>query len=80
MKTLHELIEELSPELQREVRDFVEFLLAKRVPHPSARPTLKWWGGAQALCQRYTSVELQHLASEWRLAEIQPSHEISPGQ
>ena len=30
MQTLKELIEKLSPELQEEVRDFVEFLLEKR--------------------------------------------------
>ncbi|MGB9762276.1 MAG: DUF2281 domain-containing protein [Caldimicrobium thiodismutans] len=30
MKKLSELVEELPPELQQEVRDFVEFLLEKR--------------------------------------------------
>ena len=30
MQTLKELIEQLPPELQQEVRDFVEFLLKRR--------------------------------------------------
>lgn len=80
MKTFYDLIGELPPELQREVRDFVEFLLAKRALRAPSRPTLKWWGGAQALRQRYTSVELQHLANDWRIAELHQGDEVSPGQ
>lgn len=44
-KTLHELIEQLPPEMQREVRGFAEFLAAKR--RRRAEPMkLDWRGGA----------------------------------
>lgn len=39
MKTLQELIMDLPPELQSEVRDFVEFLLAKRSQATSPKPS-----------------------------------------
>ncbi|SFM80181.1 DUF2281 domain-containing protein [Thermodesulforhabdus norvegica] len=37
MRALKDLIDELPPELQQEVRDFVEFLLEKRVAKPKAK-------------------------------------------
>jgi hypothetical protein len=67
MKTLQELVAELPPELQQEVRDFVEFLMTKRASRAIARPKLDWWGGAKELGQQFSSVELQHQANEWRV-------------
>jgi hypothetical protein len=67
MKTLQELVAELPPELQQEVRDFVEFLLAKRAARPARRPKLDWWGGAKELGRQFSSVELQHQATVWRV-------------
>jgi hypothetical protein len=66
IKPLEELIRELPPALQAEVRDFVEFLLTKRA-HPSSRRLRQDWAGAlQSYKQQYTSVELQHLSLKWR--------------
>ncbi|MSP12879.1 MAG: DUF2281 domain-containing protein [Chloroflexi bacterium] len=65
-KTLEELIEELSPALRVEVRDFVEFLLTKQERHPGRALRQDWAGALQAFRDQYTSVELQHLASDWR--------------
>lgn len=68
MRTLEELIDELPPELQREVRDFVEFLLEKRVAKPKAKKgelRLDWRGALRDLRDKYTSVELQHKVLEW---------------
>ena len=65
-KPLEELIQELTPVLRAEVRDFVEFLLIKR-ERPGRRLLRQDW--AEALktdYQQYTSVDLQHRASEWR--------------
>ena len=65
-KPLEELIQELPPVLRAEVRDFVEFLLAKR-DRPGQRQLRQDW--AEALKdnqQHYTSVDLQHRALEWR--------------
>ncbi len=65
MQTLKELINQLPPELQEEVRDFVEFLVEKRVRKPKARLKLDWRGALRDLRDQYTSVELQHKALEW---------------
>jgi hypothetical protein len=66
IKPLEELIRELPPALQAEVRDFVEFLLTKRVRSSGRKLRQDWAGGLQAYRQQYTSLELQHLASKWR--------------
>jgi hypothetical protein len=67
MKTLQELVSVLPPEFQQEVRDFVECLLAKRAARPARRPKLDWWGGAKELGRQFSSVELQHQATVWRV-------------
>jgi len=69
MMELKELVEQLPPELQQEVRDFVEFLLEKRAAGLKAerRGELKldWRGAWRDLRDKYTSVELQHKIVEW---------------
>jgi hypothetical protein len=62
---LEELVKDLPLELQEEVRDFVEFLLEKRVRRSKAKPTLSWRGALRDLREKYTSVELQHKALQW---------------
>lgn len=66
---LNELIEQLPPELQEEVRDFVEFLLEKKVKRPKRKPRFDWGGSVKDLRDRYTSVELQHKIAQWRSGE-----------
>ena len=68
MQTLKELIEKLPPELQQEVRDFVEFLLKRRAAKLKAKKgelKLDWRGALRDLRDKYTSVELQHKVLEW---------------
>lgn len=65
---LVEMIQELPPELQEEVKDFVAFLLERRV-QKSKRSHLRqdWAGGLKAFRDQYTSLELQRKAvEEWR--------------
>lgn len=63
MKPLEELVRELPPQLKVEVQAFVESLLAKS--NQSARWKLRQdWAGM--LKADYTSIDLQHLAVEWR--------------
>ncbi|MBI4317079.1 MAG: DUF2281 domain-containing protein [Chloroflexi bacterium] len=69
MDSLDERIRELPPELQREVEDFVEFLLEKRLKKHRRKPELRWAGALKDLRGKYTSVELQHKISEWRIGE-----------
>jgi len=66
---LKDLIDQLPPELQQEVQDFVEFLLEKKVIKfkKKVRKKLKldWRGALRDLRTKYTSVELQHKILEW---------------
>ena len=75
MKSLQELIEQLPPELQQEVRDFVEFLLQKHGCQTRGTPTLSWAGALRDLRSQYTSVELQHAILRWRAGEPLDSKE-----
>jgi len=59
-KPLAELIEDLPPEIEKEVEDFIEFLLEKRVRKPKATFRLDWRGALRNLRDEFTSVELQH--------------------
>ena len=65
-KPLEEVLEGLSPEQRERVRDFAESLLAKK---PSLRRKLQfgWAGALEDLRDHYTSVELQHQISRWRI-------------
>jgi len=59
VQTLKELIEQLPPELQEEVRDFVEFLLGRRAAKLKAEKRgelkLDWRGALRDLRGKYTS-------------------------
>ena len=63
VKPLEELVRELSPKLKVEVQAFIESLLTKS-NQPIGRKLRQDWAGM--LKADYTSVELQHLAVEWR--------------
>ncbi len=66
MKTLEELIKELPPELQREVKDFVQFLLERRAQKHGRKLRQDWAGALRDYRDQYTSLELQKKALEWR--------------
>ena len=66
MQTLKELIEKLPPELQQEVRDFVEFLLERKVRKRERKLRQDWAGALRKYRDQYTSLELQKKALEWR--------------
>lgn len=66
-KTLKTKIEELPTDLKKEVLDYIEFLLqkySKRIKKEKFR--FDWEGGLSELKDKFTSVELQHKALEWR--------------
>jgi hypothetical protein len=63
---LEELVKELPPDIESEVRDFIEFLLMKK-ERKAGRPLRQDWAGAlREHREQYTSVELQHKAMGWR--------------
>jgi hypothetical protein len=57
---LTEKIEQLSPELQREVEQFVQTLIEKSKKKHRKKPKFEWAGALAHLRDQYTSVELQH--------------------
>lgn len=60
-------LEELPDDLKREVLDFIEFLLQKYgKQEKKGKFRFDWEGGLSELKDKYTSVELQHKALEWR--------------
>ena len=68
METFRELVEQLPPDVQQEVRDFIEFLLEKRRKKPKGKPKFDWAGALKDLRDQYTSVQLQHQIAEWRIS------------
>ncbi len=64
-QTLEEMVNQLPPEMQDQVRDFIEFLLEKRVRKPQHELRLDWRGALRDLRDQYSSVDLQHKALEW---------------
>jgi Protein of unknown function (DUF2281) len=68
MSSIEERIQELPPDLRREVDDFVTFLLAKQRECVGEAPSLTWAGSLKDLGATHTSVELQHAISDWRNA------------
>lgn len=61
----------LSPNEQKEVVDFIEFLEQKQKERKKKKTdmTFEWEGGLKDLKEKYTSVELQHKINEWRVED-----------
>ncbi|MCK4576652.1 DUF2281 domain-containing protein [candidate division WOR-3 bacterium] len=69
MPTLKEYVDKLPPDLQKEVKDFVDFLLERYRKKPRSKPKFDWAGALKDLRDQYTSVELQHEISKWRIGK-----------
>ena len=70
MTTIELLVQELPPELQKEVEDFARFLLTSRVElesgsKPQMRLRLNWAGALSEFRDQFTSVELQKKSLDW---------------
>lgn len=60
-------LDELSEELKEEVLDYIDFLIMKHCKEvKKEKLKFDWEGGLSDLKNKYTSVELQHKAMEWR--------------
>jgi len=66
MPTLQEYIKKLPPDLEKEVKDFVEFLLKKRGRRPHNKLSQTWAGALKKHKSEYTSIELQKKSLQWR--------------
>lgn len=65
-RPLSELVEELSPDARREVRDFVEFLISKHSRVSGNKLHQDWAGALREYRGEYSALELQKKALEWR--------------
>ena len=66
---IESMLQQLPEHLRVEVMDYIQFLLSQsrsKGGQGSKKFDFKWEGGLQKLKDKYTSVELQHKASEWR--------------
>ena len=66
MKSLDELVKELPPDLQQEVRDFATFLFETKVRPKQSKLRMSWAGALSEFRDQFTSLELQKKALEWR--------------
>lgn len=69
MDTIADMVKELPPELQEEVKEFVQFLLKKRRRRSRGAPSFSWAGALKDMRGQYTSVQLQHQIAESRLED-----------
>lgn len=60
MTSLAKFVEQLPPDIQKEVRSYAEFLLGKRSKKKQKVPDFDWEGALKDLGEQYSSVELQH--------------------
>ncbi len=65
MATLDDLVDQLPPELQREVEDFAKFLLETRAQRKGGKLSLDWAGALSEFSGQFTSLDLQKKALEW---------------
>ncbi len=65
IKPLDQLLRELPPESQAEVRDFVESLIKKRQHKSNGHLRQTWAGALEDYREQFTSLELQK-KSLWR--------------
>jgi hypothetical protein len=66
LRSLSELLEELPPDAQAQVREFAEFLLAKHGRGRGRTLRQDWAGALREHRDRYSSLQLQKKALEWR--------------
>jgi hypothetical protein len=66
IKPLDQLLKELSPESQAEVREFVESLVKKRQRQTNGHVRQTWAGALEDCRQQFTSLELQKKSLDWR--------------
>jgi len=59
------LIQQLPPNLQKEVENFAQFLLDKKVHRKQTKLRMSWAGGLSEFRDQFTSLELQKKALEW---------------
>ncbi len=65
METIVQKIEKLPKALQREVLDYIDFLLTKKVNKKKKKPNLDWMCGLKEYRDQYNALDLQKKALQW---------------
>jgi hypothetical protein len=67
-KEIEAKMQKLPEDLRREVLNYMDFLLSKYQKRETEKKKFKfdWEGGLSEIREKFTSVELQHKALEWR--------------
>ena len=63
---IEEIIKKLPPEFQKEVEDFIQFLLEKHKKKTGKKLKQEWAGALKKYRRQFTSLELQKKSLEWR--------------
>lgn len=66
LRPLEEIVKELPPDFQQEVREYVEFLLYKREQKSGKKLRQNWAGASSDFKDDYTLLDLQKKALGWR--------------
>ena len=66
IKPLDQLLKELPPESEAELRNFVELLIEKRKRQSNGHLRQDWAGALSDLREQFTSLELQKKSLDWR--------------
>ena len=66
IKPLDQLLKELPPESQAEVRNFVEALIERRQRKSNGYLRQSWAGALEDYREQFTSLELQKKSLDWR--------------
>ncbi len=68
MNATMQKIETMPADVQREVLDFARFLMSRQESHRQGKPLKQNWAGAlREHKDRFTSLDLQKKASDWRI-------------
>ncbi len=66
MEKIEGIVKKLPPELKREVEDFANFLIEKKARRHGRKLRQDWAGALKDFRDKFTSLELQKKALEWR--------------
>lgn len=69
MKKIDEMIKELPLDLYQEVEDFIQFVIQRHRIKPVRKLRQDWANTLKEYNGKYTSLELQKKALEWRIKE-----------
>ena len=68
VKQINEKIKKVPPHLLPEIMDYIDFLINKYDRTSKKKKPFKftWQGGLADISRKYSSVDLQHKAMDWR--------------